>query len=180
MTSSPQVQDLKLLLSVFREGLIQGVISKEEIVAWADQLIEEADEPDYFLMELALCNDVNCLVELLDKHVIPTANPIRDRVLLALVYQRLPIDEVKEVERVANLVDNILSAKKLTDFENSSIYTFDDYYVHYPPEFRELKVELKNFLTIYNPFTLQNYTHWVNINEQVLELLKEKESQIRS
>lgn len=45
MIPSPQLQDFPLLLEVFRGGLKLGLISKDEIVAWADHIITNADEP---------------------------------------------------------------------------------------------------------------------------------------
>ncbi|RFZ85067.1 hypothetical protein DYU05_05550 [Mucilaginibacter terrenus] len=176
MTSSPQVQDLKPLLSVFREGLIRGVISKEEIVAWADQRIEEADEPDYFLIEISLSRDINGLVEVFNKHVEPTDDPIYIRTLLGHIYHKQPIYDINEVENIAALVGSLYSPLKLTAFENSTIYNFDEYVIFYLPDSTQLQVELINFLSMYKAFTLDNYDQWADINEQVLELLKVEEA----
>jgi|GEM_PF-1717526 len=178
MASSPHVYYFPLLLDVYREGLKLGLISRDEIVAWADHIITNADEPDYFFIEVSLSHDVNGLIEVLNKYVKPTDNPICDRVLLSLVYQRQPVFDVDEVEKVATIVGSMSSFDRLTSFENNTIYMFDDYDIYYSPDLTQLQVELINFLNLYKSFTLENYMQWVDVNEQVLELLKEEEIQV--
>jgi hypothetical protein len=178
MAPSPMLHDLPLLLNVYCEGLKLGLISKDEIVAWADQKIINADEADYFFIEVSLSHDVNSLIELLNKYVKPTNDPICDRVLLSLVYHRQPIHDVEEVESIATMVGSMSSWDRLTFFENDTIYMFEDYIIYYSADFIQLQIELINFLTIYKAFTLENYKQWVDINLQVLELLKEEEIQV--
>ncbi|MBB5395274.1 hypothetical protein [Mucilaginibacter sp. AK015] len=180
MAPSPQVQDFPLLPEVFREGLTLGLISREEVVLWADRIIAETDEPDYFFIEVSLSHDVNGLIEVLNKYVKPTYNPICDRVLLGLVYHRQPIDDVEEVEKVATMIGFMSSWDRLTSFEDNTIYEFGDYYLFYYPDLKLLQAELRNFLAIYKAFTLENYTQWVDINLQVLQLLKEEEIRVNA
>ncbi len=45
-----------------------SLISREEIVLWADDIIANADEPEYFFIEVSLSHDVNDLVEVLNKY----------------------------------------------------------------------------------------------------------------
>ena len=65
----PQVKptDFPLLLEVFRDGLALGLISKEEVIAWADQIIIEEDEPDYFFIEVSLSHNTNGVAEVFDR-----------------------------------------------------------------------------------------------------------------
>lgn len=178
MSPSPQVRDFSLLLEVFRGGLKFGLISREEIVLWADHIIANADEPEYFFIEVSLSHDVNGLVEVLNKYIKPTDDPICDRVLLGLVYHRQPIFDVEEVERVATMIGSMSSWDRLTSFEDNTIYEFEDYYLYYAADLTQLQVELTNFLDIYKAFTLENYKQWVDINLQVLELLKDEEIKV--
>ncbi len=59
-TSKPS--DFSLLFEVFREGLALGLISTGEVVAWADRIIIEEDEPDYFFIEIALSKSTDSLM----------------------------------------------------------------------------------------------------------------------
>lgn len=176
--SSSGVKNFTLLLEVYLKGLRLGLVSRDEIIAWADNIILQTDEPDYFFIEVSLCHDVNQLVEVLNKLVNPTDNPICDRVLLALIYHRQPIHDVEQAEKIATLVGRMSSWDRLTSFENNTIYEFDDYYVYYLPDVTQLQVELINFLAIYEAFMLENHEQWIDINEQVLELLKEEEIKV--
>lgn len=166
-----------LLLNVFRLGLSKGIIQKDEITQWADDIIKKTNAPDYLFIELSLGNSANHLIEIIDEYVTPSNNPICYRVLLALVYHRCQIYDVEEVEKTATLVGSISPWDILTSFESNTIYMFEDYDMYYSPDMTQLQVELINFLDIYKEFTLENYEHWTDINVQVLELLKEEERQ---
>ncbi|MBK0379732.1 hypothetical protein [Mucilaginibacter segetis] len=178
MVRSPQVQDFPLLLEVFRGGLKLGLISREEVVLWADNIIANADDPHYFFIEVSLSHDLNNLIEVLNRYVEQTEDPICDRVLLSLVYHRQPIFDIDAIEKVATLLGSMSLWNKLTSFEKNTIYEFEDYYVYYSPDLTQLQVELINFLGIYKAFTLENYKQWVDINLQVSELLKEEEVKV--
>jgi len=175
VAASPLVQDFHLLLEVFREGLKLGVILKDEVVAWADQIIADTEEPDYFFIELSLSHDINSLLEVLDRYVEGVDDPICYRVLLGLVYHRQPIYDIEEAEKIATLVGTMQTMGILTAFEENTIYEFSDYDMYYAPDSPELQAGLINFLGMYKAFTLENYHQWISINKQVLELLKEEE-----
>lgn len=55
---------------------------------------------------------------------------------------------------------------------------FDDYDIYYSPDLTQLQIELINFLSLYKSFNLENSMQWVDINLQVLELLKAEELQV--
>ncbi len=78
---APKPGDFPLLLQVFRAGVRVGLISKNEVVAWADDIIVNAVEPDYFFIELSLSHDVNGIIEVLNKYVVQDKNPIYNRVI---------------------------------------------------------------------------------------------------
>jgi hypothetical protein len=48
--SAPKLEDFPLLLKVCWEGLTRGLISRQHIIAWADDIIKTTDDPDYFLL----------------------------------------------------------------------------------------------------------------------------------
>jgi hypothetical protein len=178
VAASPLVQDFHLLLEVFSEGLKLGVISKDEIIAWADEIIADTEKPDYFFIELSLSHDINGLLEVLDRYVKGVDDPICYRVLLGLVYHRQPIYDIEEAEKIATLVGTMQTMGILTAFEENTIYEFSDYDMYYTPDSPELQAGLINFLGIYKAFTLENYQQWISINEQVLDLLKEEEIRV--
>lgn len=46
---SPKPEDFTRLLEVFREGLERGIVSREDVVGWSDDIIMQTKEPGYFL-----------------------------------------------------------------------------------------------------------------------------------
>jgi len=92
------------------------------------------------------------------------------------IYHRQPIYDIEQVEKIANLVDGLYSWDILTPFENGTICTFSDYYLHRTTDL--IQVELVNFLSVYQAFTLENHDQWIDINNDVLKLLKEEETKV--
>jgi hypothetical protein len=165
-----------LLLEVFREGLLRGLISREEIVAWADEIIKADDEPDYFFIEISLSNDVNNLLEILNEYVIASKSIIPSRVILGLVYQKLA-DQTIGVKKVLDVLNKINSDSKITSFEKDNIYYLDDQrdYIIYSgndPDYIEITNSTMKFVSYYTGFTLNNYNSWTGINQQVEEQLE--------
>jgi len=168
--TTPEPGDFLLLFQVFRAGLKLGLISKDEVVAWADNIITTTDEPDYFFIELSLSHNTNALMEVLNKYPARDKNPVCDRVIFSLIYHRKPIHDVTEVESIATLAGGLYAWDHLTGFENITIFNLEDYWNDLP----QLQAELINFLGIYKEFTLDNFNEWAGINEHVLEVLKDE------
>jgi hypothetical protein len=171
-------EDFILLLEVFRRGLILRLIDKRDVVSWADNIIINTEEPDYFFIELSLCNNLNNIVELLGQHLPENYNPICERVLMALLYKKLiDEDDAMTVEAAAKFLSKIETFNILTTFESNNIYAFDDYEIYYLPDLTQLQVDLIHFLAVYEAFDLKNYEEWPQINTEVEKTLKEEEAQ---
>jgi len=174
----PKPEDLTLLLNVFREGLIRGLISAQEIVSWADHIILGTDEPDYLFIELSLNSNKNELIGILGQHITELDSPICPRVLLGILYRTLTSDEsALTVEAAAKLLGTFLDFNSLSSFEINSIYSLDDYEIYYWPDLTQLQVELIDFLSVYEWFNLDNYQEWKGINAQVEIVLERKEAE---
>ncbi|MGF7041042.1 hypothetical protein [Mucilaginibacter lappiensis] len=168
-------EDFILLLEVFRRGLILGLNDKRDVVSWADNIIINTEEPDYFFIELSLCNNLNNIVELLGQHLPENYNPICERVLMALLYKKLiDDDDAMTVEAAAKFLSKIETFNILTTFESNNIYAFDDYEIYYLPDLTQLQVDLIHFLAVYEAFDLKNYEEWPQINTGVEKTLKEE------
>jgi hypothetical protein len=179
MMPSPKPSDFPLLLEVFREGLIVGLISINDITSWADDKIINIDEPHYFFIELSLSKNKNDAIEVISSNVESTKNPICARVLMALIHKRLVNeDDVLTIEPAAKLVGTLQSFNTLTMYELNKTYTFDDYDLYYLPDLTQLQKDVANFLSLYKSFNLKNYNKWEEINIEVLRNLKEEEAKI--
>lgn len=167
--------DFTLLLGVFRFGLTCGLISKGEIVAWADRIVTNENEPDYFFIEVSLSGNGDSLATILDQHIISSKGPVPLRVIMGLIYQRLTYQLI-DVETAIKLMQGIPFYERLNAFEYMSIYDFEDYNIFYSPDFADLKKDVIKFLSIYEDFNLDNYSQWHEINKQVEEALKEEQA----
>jgi len=177
--ATDQLSPYQLLLETFGLGVKTGVITPAKIIAWADEMIMAHDEPDYFFIELSLSGNKNEIIEVINRRVVPSDNPICTRVLLGCIYRRFTDDsDTLSGENAATMVGELQNYDTLTGYEVDQIYEFYDYDFYYLPDITKLQVELINFLSLYEAFTLENYKQWVDVNLQVLELLKEEEIQV--
>jgi hypothetical protein len=174
--SQAKAEDFPLLLNVFRDGLEYGVISKDEVVAWADQIVAAEVEPDYFFIELSRGKDDNELVEILNKVVHVSKNPIVQRVLLSIAYKKFIYDNSSK-KKLQELCRRICFTYILTSFENELLYELDYYdellFMADPNDFGG---EKSRFLSQYGDFNLNNCDQWEKINLQIEVLLKEEEA----
>lgn len=174
--SQAKVADFPLLLEVFREGFRRGLVSKEDIVTWADGIIQTDSEPDYFFIEVSLSGNINTLVTVLNQYAVASESPITLRVLMGIIYQKLINDiDTITVETATGLVGELNSTDILTPFEYGKIYSFEDYEFFYQDDLTQLQVDILNFLSIYKNFNLFNYDQWAEINAKVEETLKEEQ-----
>ncbi len=171
--------DFPLLLEVFRDGLVLGLISKDEIITWADNIINSETEPDYFFIELSLAKSVNEICELLDSHIARLGSPVTSRVFLGLIYQKLVDDSnTMAVEQAAVLTGRLNDREILSGFESGRMWAFDDYEILCLPDTCQLQVEIINFLSMYKEFSLNNYDQWPTINSRVEEVIKAEQEKL--
>jgi hypothetical protein len=168
---SGKLQPYSILLQAFYFGLKQGIITKQEVVAWADSIIIARDTPDYFFIELSLCPDVNELLTVMSDNIVADLDIIALRATLGLLYQKLNDDIVSNKQAVM-MLNSFNPDQILTPAESSWIYELDDYEQESIDGdwFTETLFE---FLTIYKDFGIDNYHNWLAINEAVENTLAE-------
>ncbi len=172
---SPNPEDFTLLLEVFREGLKRGLVSKNDVTGWADDIITNSEEPDYFFIELSL-GSVKDLPGIIDQYASYTNNVLIVRVLFGLLHKQIVNDAGNiSSEYAAKLIGSLWSFNELTTFELNNIYSFDEYEIYFTSDPMELRVEIFWFLCTYEEFNLQNYDQWPAINAKAEEVLKQKE-----
>ncbi|MES2061180.1 MAG: hypothetical protein V4456_04630 [Bacteroidota bacterium] len=176
--ATDQLSPYQLLLETFGLGVRTGVITPARVIAWADEMIMAHDEPDYFFIELSLSGNKNEIIEVINRRVVRSDNPICIRVLLGCVYRRFTDDsDTLSGENAATMVGELQNYDTLTGYEVDQIYEFYDYDFYYLPDITHLEVNLFNFLLIYEPFTLDNYNQWEEINTGVVEELNKNRVQ---
>lgn len=170
----PELPHYNLLLQVFRQGLIKNLILKEEVVSWADEIIVNTDEPDYFFIELSLSHHKNDLIEAINKNWVETENPVCTRVLIGLIYNKFIVDSDVSTDDMMIAINALtsLNIDTLTYFEMNTIYAFEDYEMFYGLDSFQLHTDAFRFFSLYKSFSLNNYNEWETINIKVEAALK--------
>ena len=165
-----QPETLQLVLNVFYNGLINGIISKQEIIEWTDSIIKNDAEPDYFLIELSLCNTVNDLVTVINRKAKANSNVIEPRVLFGIAYNKLLAGTINIKQPHLLFSDIMYRDFLLSDFERAELYDLDEDYCDIPLT-RDIESSKKRifdntliFLQNYKEFSLNNCDQWQTIN----------------
>lgn len=178
---SPKPEEFVLLLDVFREGLILNIITVNDVISWADDIIRNTDEPDYFFIDVSLNSNKNKLIEIISMYTAEINSPICVRVLLGLLYRKfISENSPSSVEKTARLLESFTSFDLLTSFETNYLYQFGDFDLFYLNDAALLEVEIINFLKEYDPFTLDNYLEWTKINVEVETVLTIKATEVNA
>ncbi|WP_158990270.1 hypothetical protein [Mucilaginibacter sp. L196] len=174
---APKSGDFTLLLQVYRLGLVRWLVSRDEVIAWADDIIKSTDDPDYFFIELSLSSTMNELIEILDRNIPLQESYIPARVILGLIYQLLFYGEIRFQD--ASKLVYTLQNQPLTSFEHDNFYVYEDDYPYYNRSEDEREKDLHAFLNTYRAFNLHNHWQWPQINIRVEEIIKQKEADVK-
>ncbi|HLP04237.1 MAG TPA: hypothetical protein VK152_02300 [Paludibacter sp.] len=176
-TTNPR--DFIELLEVFSIALTNGLLDKEEVIKWADNIITQDEEPDYFIIELSLCGhkSINDIVSLINEYVGQDKPKISGRIFLGLLYRAYLTGHIK-LDKVTRAIYWIVWEDRLTEDEKSLIYGIDEDYdcaidgIYGSVEIVEK--EVLRFLEIYKDFQIDNFDDWkeidITIEPKVIQL----------
>jgi hypothetical protein len=173
---SPSSPNFTLLLQVFSQGLIANLITRDEIIAWADEIIDATNEPDYLFIEISLSSDKNDLIEAINKHFIQTDNPVCARVLIGRIYNKHIVDTDASTDNVLAAINALsnLNIANLTSYEIDTIYAFEDYEMYYALDLFQLHTDVFRFFSLYKSFNLIEHAEWEALNVNVEAALEEE------
>ncbi|WP_413667134.1 hypothetical protein ACEN9X_21745 [Mucilaginibacter sp. Mucisp86] len=166
-------QPYNLLLEVFYSGLQWELITKAEVVKWADDIIITTEEiPNYFFIELSMSKSITETKVLIKDNINVSNAPIIGNVLLGLIYHKLSSDNI-ELQKACDIMDRIALNDIMAGGEAGLLYQFSDELqeAFRPEHYDYLRIEILEFLSTYKDFTLDNYYMWPSINEQIETLI---------
>jgi hypothetical protein len=186
MVSFPE--KYKVVIEVFALGILNGVIEKQQIIDWADNIIRNENEPDFFILELSLINTKSNsdILSLLNEYREESIYIISARAYMAMVYHKL-LNGQLELQQVVNAIYALVPSELISGYEEGRIYTMeyendsiDNGYFNITAE--EVKTNAIEFLSLYREFSMDNIPDWGKINTEVeLKLvLLEKENEIKT
>ncbi|GGK80534.1 hypothetical protein ACD591_09960 [Rufibacter glacialis] len=112
-------KEYRELLALFRTGLAGGLISKEEVTVWADDIILREAEPDIFFIELSLAGTANEAISLLLGHL-RSEQPVNGKALLGLLYRRLR--EGNGFDLVSRMMYGLADEPQFTELERGYLH----------------------------------------------------------
>jgi len=171
MPPSPQLYSL--LLEVFYFGLQWELITKAEVVKWADDIIITTEEiPDFFFIELSMSKSITEVKALIKDKISVSNVPIIGNVLLSLIYHKLSSNNI-ELQKACDIMDRIALNDTMAGDEKGLLYQFSDELqeAFRPEHYKNLRIEILEFLSTYKDFSLDNYDMWPSINEQIEALI---------
>lgn len=166
-TTNPK--DCITLLNVFLIGVKEGVIDKNEVTKWADEIILSEQEPDYFIIELALAKDKNQLISLLKEYIGENTSIVASRVVFSLLYS-LYQTSVFDISKVIKILYRINIDEDLSDFENQRIYWLESEYELALDGYSNMNLVLINvekFFVEYQALNMENINDWVLKNNEI-------------
>jgi hypothetical protein len=162
--------EIKPLLSAFRECLNLHLISIEEVIRAVDWIISTEDEPDNFFIRISRSRDLTDLLAILNSKNL-TDDIIQVRVIFGVVYVQLLIDKMP-TDRALWILGKFANREDFTTYEINEIgcllkkweYLGEG---HKKRSKKKLDDRIKTFFDNYRRLSLYNYKHWSNINAQI-------------
>jgi hypothetical protein len=162
------------LLEVFRLGLHTGILDRQLVVEWADQLIMQEEAPDYFLIELSLGgqNNLNDFTGLLDKYVGENKPAVSKRAILGILLHQYKAGQIT-LQKAVRAIDWLTMHVDYSEEERSFMAGVDDDYTLADEGFygnvSEVEIFLLRFLSAYKEFSLDNRQDWQKLNDAAVK-----------
>lgn len=174
-TTNPK--DFIELLEVFSIALTNGLLDKNEVIKWADNIIVNDNEPDFFIIELSLCGhkSLNDIVSLLNEFIGQEKTPVSGRVILGFMHRQYLAGKIT-LRKVVGAVNWIVWQADLTDEEKSFMYGLDEDYdcaeegIYGAVE--AVEKETLRFLEIYKDFQIDNFKDWKFLDSKIDKKIK--------
>ncbi|MBB6129723.1 hypothetical protein [Mucilaginibacter lappiensis] len=165
-------EDNLLLLNVFGNGLKLDLVSKNQVVQWADSVISRDDDPDYFFIELSLAKNANELLSIINNRIVLSLDENSCRVLLGLLSHMFS-NELTDIQKAVSIIDKINMEACLSSMEQESLwnvyYEFDRRFELIDNTDAELREIITKALIHYHDFTIYNVEDWPDINLSIDE-----------
>ncbi|QQS37376.1 MAG: hypothetical protein IPM56_05315 [Ignavibacteriales bacterium] len=160
------------LLEVYRLGLTFGLIDKNEIIKWADKIIEHDELPDNIILDISLSGHqkISDIVAMIYNYIGEVNSILPIRVIMGILYLELKIGRIP-IDKVIEILNWITYNTVLSENEKYLLYGLDDYHElainDKYGDIDEIEKEVSDILDLYKNFRLDNFEEWTKINEVV-------------
>jgi hypothetical protein len=168
-------KDILPVLHLIRSGLASGLLTKEEVIDWADKIITTDKKPDIFFIDVALSSSKskNDIIHYFSDYLNFENPTIQGRPLLGHLYRQYTSRQINLELAVSRLFRLKLEAV-LTEIEESYVYSIHNNYDcainNIYGTIEDVEIELNKFLSFYKDYSIESFEKW-----QEFDLLVENE-----
>jgi hypothetical protein len=169
-------KDILNNLHLNRAGLASGLLSKKEVINWADQIIAKDEQPDIFFIELALLNSksTNDILHYFNEFLNFENPSINGRPLLGLLYKQYK-NGVLSLEQTVSKLFRLKFEAIFTNREESYIYSIDNDFDcakdNIYGSIEDVQNELEKFLSFYIEYSISNFDQREKLDKHVEEMI---------
>ena len=167
--------DPKEILNVIhqlRAGLSTGLLKKEEVIDWAEQIVSKDKTPDIFFIDLLLSSSIstNDISHYIGNYLNFETPTVSGRPLLGLLFKRFSSGELTLNKTVITLYE-LKNETVLSDRETAFVYNIvNDYDLARDGIYgtlKDIERQLENFLSKYADYTFDNYEKWNDLDTAI-------------
>jgi hypothetical protein len=171
-------KDILQTLHLIRAGLSSGLLTKEEVVDWADKIIMKDEQPDIFFIDLALSSSksINDVSHYFNDYLNFENPTIQGRPLLGLLYKQFSSKQLTLEQTVGKLFRLKFEAI-FTEREEGYIYSIDNNFDcakhNIYGTIESVYAEVEKFLNFYKDYSLDSFEQWQGLDLKVESKLDE-------
>jgi hypothetical protein len=171
-------KDILQTLHLIRAGLSSGLLTKEEVVDWADKIIMKDEQPDIFFIDLALSSSksINDVSHYFNDYLNFENPTIQGRPLLGLLYKQFSSKQLTLEQTVGKLFRLKFEAI-FTEREEGYIYSIDNNFDcakhNIYGTIESVYAEVEKFLNFYKYYSLDSFEQWQGLDLKVESKLDE-------
>lgn len=166
------------ILHLIRAGLAAGLLTKEEVIDWADKVITKDEQPDIFFIDLALSSSksVNDIIYYISDFLNFENPAVQGRPLLGLLYKQFSSKQLtleQTVRKLFRLKFEAVFTDREEGYFNSIDNDFDCAKHNIYGTLEDVYADVDKFLGFYKGYSLDSFEQWLDLNSEVESKLDE-------
>jgi len=164
--------DIIQFIHQMRSGLVVGLITKEEVIEWAESIVTTDKTPDIFFIDLVLLSSKsnNEIINYLGEYLNFDGESFSGRPLFHMLNKRMESKDIL-LSKVINTLYRIANETKVSDYESYFIYTIENDHSlaidNITGELTEIDQRLRYFLRTYKDYTFENFNNWSSLDKVI-------------
>lgn len=171
-------KDILQTLHLIRAGLASGLLTKEEVIDWADNISTKDEQPDIFFIDLALSSskNVNDIIHYISDYLNFENPAVQGRPLLGLLYKQFSSKQFT-LEQTVRKLFRLKFEAIFTEKEEGYIYSIDNDFDcakhNIYGTLESVYADVDKFLSFYKGYSLDSFERWLDLDLEVESKLDE-------